>query len=82
MLSAAFCFQLCLWRHPKKQSIEVFIGWKDESNTRLIVEGTDDPDGLSGYVHKIKFDNGLIEQFMIDEVITLDDLMDNVPIFC
>ena len=49
---------------------------------KMLFEGTDDPDGLSCYQVMIKFDERLIEQYNLNEVKTVESLMDNVPIFC
>ena len=61
------------------------IGYKADSDSFddiLICDGTDDPDGLSDYTAIIKFDNRLIQLLSIKTVETVDDLMDNVPVFC
>ena len=65
--------------------MQVIIGFKKDSNCvneKLIVEDTEDPDGTSDYITMIKFDNRLMRFLMIEEVESVDDLMENVPIFC
>ena len=77
--------KVVFWRNPQRKIIQALIGFKTDPTSfddRLIVEGTDDPDGPSDYIAMIKFDNKLLNHLMIDEIDTVEDLMDNVPIFC
>lgn len=80
--------KVIFWRNPQKQKkhlVQCLIGSKDENgggSNKLIVEGTDDPEGKSDYIYIIEFGVQLIEAMMLDEVETVGDLMNNVPLFC
>ena len=71
-------------REPASHYVEVLVG-KTYENARgqmLIINGTDDPEGLSMYKTVIKFDYHLLDSLKIDGISTIDQLMDNVPLFC
>ena len=77
--------KVVFWRKPGKNYIQTHIGFKTDPTSfkdTLIVEGTDDPDGPSDYIATIKFDNKLLDHLMIDDIDSVEELMDNVPIFC
>ena len=71
---------------PEKEFIEVCVGpitLKNKAEAeKLLVEGTDDPKANSIYTCVIRFDERLIQTFDIDQVKTVEQFMDNVPICC
>lgn len=77
--------KVVFWRNPEKKVIQALIGFKTDPTSfkdELIVEGTDDPDSPSDYIAMVKFDNRLLDHLLIDDVDTVEELMENVPIFC
>ena len=77
--------KVVFWRKPEKKVIQALIGFKTDPTSfkdELIVEGTDDPDSPSDYIAMVKFDNRLLDHLLIDDVDTVEELMENVPIFC
>ena len=45
------------------------------------MEGTDDPDGIAPYTTAVTFDLRLITMLGVKKVDTVDDLINNVPLF-
>ena len=45
------------------------------------MEGTDDPDGIAPYTAVVTFDLRLITMMSVKKVDTVDDMMNNVPLF-
>ena len=79
MIKAVFCT-----RAPSRNFIEVFVGslQNEEDGKKLLIDGTDDPKGLSIFTLVIRFDNRLIEAMNFDKVKTIEEFMDNVPLCC
>ena len=48
---------------------------------KLVIEGTDDPDGIAPYTTLVTFDLRLITMMSVKKVDTIDDLINNVPLF-
>ena len=67
-------------RKYDSEAVHVLVGPKSD-NERLVMEGTDDPDGISSYKTCITFDVRLITMMGVDKVDTVDDMINNVPLF-
>ena len=62
--------------------VHVLVGPKVPAHLdKLVIEGTDDPDGIAPYTTAVTFDLRLITMMSVKKVDTVDDLINNVPLF-
>ena len=78
----ATSIKLLFLRKYGSDVVHVLIGPKVPSHLdKLVMEGTDDPDGIAPYTTAVTFNLRLITMLGVKKVDTVDDLINNVPLF-
>ena len=79
---AGTSIKLLFLRKYGSDVVHVLVGPKVAPHLdKLVMEGTDDPDGIAPYTTCVSFDLRLITMMSVKKVDTVDDLINNVPTF-